>query len=89
MPGSQCTQDYIANLFFCGIFLPQGIVTIEETVKHHGHHVLLLVIYARYSDTFRKRGETKKTGTMLIFETKSAKLFSVLLVIGAVSFFFQ
>lgn len=64
MSGSQCTQDYIANRLFCDIFLPLGIVTIEETVKHHGHHVLLLVIYAKDSDTFRKK-ETEETGTML------------------------
>lgn len=72
MSGSQCTQDYIANLLFCDIFLPLGIVTIEETVKHHDHHVLLLVIYARYSDMLRKKEETEKTGTMLSFEPKSA-----------------
>lgn len=63
---------YIANLLFCDIFLPLGIVTIEETVKHHDHHVLLLVIYARYSVTFRKNEETEKIGTMLSFEPKSA-----------------
>lgn len=66
MSGSQCTQDYIANLLSCDIFLPQGIVSIEETVKHHGHHVLLLVTYARYNDTFRKKEETEKTRTVLL-----------------------